>query len=78
MKKYVKEIVATALIVFCFLLRGVAYLSTYFLSSNLGFQIWFYWPIFEFALILTTLLTVTYMVVPFTTEVPTAISWEMI
>ncbi len=57
MKKHLKEIVAAALILFCFIFKTIAYIS---LPSNFGYKVWFAWPIFEFLPLVIALITVTY------------------
>ncbi|MBO5358821.1 MAG: hypothetical protein J6A78_05825 [Clostridia bacterium] len=57
MKKYIKEIIAAALILFCFIFKTIAYIS---LPSNFGYKVWFAWPIFEFLPLVIALITVTY------------------
>ena len=56
MKKYIKEIIAAALILFCFIFKTIAYIS---LPSKFGYKVWFAWPIFEFLPLVIALITVT-------------------
>ncbi len=57
MKKYIKEFIAASLILFCFVLKTIAYIS---LPSNFGYKVWWFWPAFEFLPLVIALITVIY------------------